>query len=296
MKYLDALESELATAGIPARRRARILAELADHLEENAEAELGAPRVLARQFADEIGTRLARRTTALAFGVLAVVGTFLMMMFLTGGRQQGWAGYGHQAGILIDPPWWWAPLQLLCMLTAQIALGAGLLAMLRTYRLGHRATISAADAAIIHRRTAVALIAAAITMADVPLTNQASHLDWSNDRWWHVVAQYGGLAAVVLTLAMLPAVLVAVRLKPHQPGEPADLVGELGLSDPRVTPWRAAVALSALVFVALTLIGLRADDVHDGLIRGLLDAVACMTGFAVAGRYLGLRTTGQTAQ
>jgi hypothetical protein len=62
MNYVDSLEVELAAAGIPARRRARIVAEFSDHLHENPEAELGAPRDLARQFADELGTRLARGT------------------------------------------------------------------------------------------------------------------------------------------------------------------------------------------------------------------------------------------
>lgn len=47
MNYLDAVEVELAGAGIPARRRARIVAELSDHLRENPKADLGAPRDLA---------------------------------------------------------------------------------------------------------------------------------------------------------------------------------------------------------------------------------------------------------
>ena len=43
MNYVDSLEVELAAAGIPARRRARIVAEFTDHLHENPVAELGAP-------------------------------------------------------------------------------------------------------------------------------------------------------------------------------------------------------------------------------------------------------------
>ncbi len=38
MRYLDAFESELTRAGIPARRRARILFEFADHLHEDPAA------------------------------------------------------------------------------------------------------------------------------------------------------------------------------------------------------------------------------------------------------------------
>ena len=55
MNYGDSLEVELAAAGIPARRRARIVAGFSDHSHENPQARPGAPRALARQFADEPG-------------------------------------------------------------------------------------------------------------------------------------------------------------------------------------------------------------------------------------------------
>jgi hypothetical protein len=42
--------------------------------------------------------------------------------------------------------------------------------------------------------------------------------------------------------------------------------------------------------VVLSLQGVVVDDPYDGIARGLLDAAACMTGFIVLGRYLGLRT------
>jgi hypothetical protein len=42
--------------------------------------------------------------------------------------------------------------------------------------------------------------------------------------------------------------------------------------------------------VILGLQGVIANDPYDGVARGLLDAAACMTGFIVLGRYLGLRT------
>ena len=32
------------------------------------------------------------------------------------------------------------------------------------------------------------------------------------------------------------------------------------------------------------------DDPYDGVARGIADAAACMAGFIVLGRYLGLRT------
>ena len=42
MTYLDDVDSELQQAGIPTRRRQRILTEFADHLREDPGAELGA--------------------------------------------------------------------------------------------------------------------------------------------------------------------------------------------------------------------------------------------------------------
>jgi hypothetical protein len=100
MNYVDSLEVELAAAGIPARRRARIVAEFSDHLHENPEAELGAPRDLARQFADELGTRLARGTAYRAFAALAVAAIVLVVMFFNGGRP---GAVGSVTGITGSP-------------------------------------------------------------------------------------------------------------------------------------------------------------------------------------------------
>jgi hypothetical protein len=294
MTYLDTLETELTKAGIPPRRRRRILAEFADHLEQSSSsAELGAPPELARQFADEIGTRLARRTAYTAFLVLTVVAAFLVVTFVTGGRQHGWVGYGaYHDGLA--PRWWWGPLQLAFTLTAEIALASGTLAALRAHRLRRQAAITRTDAVVINRRTALALVAAAVTMLDLPLTaGGATNLGAPVGGIWWPAVQYGGWAAIALLLTVLPAVLAAARLKPQKDGEVTDLVGDLGLGDLRVTPLGVVLAFSAVIAFALTLIGAHSGDTHDGLIRGLLDAGACITGFVVLGRYLGLRTPAQ---
>jgi hypothetical protein len=39
----------------------------------------------------------------------------------------------------------------------------------------------------------------------------------------------------------------------------------------------------------VALAGIVQSDPYDGLLRGLLDAAACLAGFGVLGRYLGLR-------
>jgi hypothetical protein len=58
--YLDALARELKAARVPARRRARILVELADHLREDPRAQMGAPDELASEFARLVDASLTR--------------------------------------------------------------------------------------------------------------------------------------------------------------------------------------------------------------------------------------------
>lgn len=207
MSYVDSLEVELAAAGIPARRRARIVAEFSDHLHENPEAELGAPRDLARQFADELGTRLARGTAYRAFAALAVAAIVLVVMFFNGGRTWGgWVGYGYYP-VSYYFPWWWVPMMIVCFISAQVALASGGLALLRAWRLRRVPVMTAADAAILNRRAAVGLVSGAITMTVLPLTHFVVGVDLSTR--WNTVAGTVGPALIVLLLAMLPDVLRA---------------------------------------------------------------------------------------
>ena len=287
MSYVDALEVELAAAGIPSRRRARIVAEFTDHLHENPKAELGAPRELACQFADELGTRLARGTAYRAFAALAAAAIVLVIMFFNGGRAWGgWVGYGHYQ---VDGafPWWWVPMMLVCFISAQVALASGGLALLRAWRLRRVPVMTAADAAILNRRAAVGLVCGAIAMTVLPLTHVVVGIDLSAR--WNAVAVTAGPALIALLLAMLPDVLRASRLRPTREGRAGDLTADLGIDDPRVTPRRIAVVLSVVIVLAMVAIGARSDDLHDGVLRGLLDAAACLVGFAMLGQYLGLR-------
>jgi hypothetical protein len=47
--------------------------------------------------------------------------------------------------------------------------------------------------------------------------------------------------------------------------------------------------VAAGVALVITLGGVAGSDGYDGALRGLLDALACLGGFALLGRYLGLR-------
>lgn len=290
MNYIDSLEGELAAAGIPARRRARIVAEFSEHLHENPDAELGAPRDLARQFADELGTRLARGTAYRAFTALAIAAIVLIVMFFSGGRLWGgWVGYGYYpvSGYL---PGWWVPMMLVCFISAQVALAAGGLALLRAWRLRRVPVMTAADAAILNRRVAMGLVCGAITMIVLPLTHFVVGVNLSTR--WNTVAFTAGPALIVLLLAMLPDVLRATRLRPTREGAAGDIRADLGTDDPRVTPWRIALILSGVITLVMAAIGVRSHDLYDGILRGLFDAAACVAGFAALGQYLGLRATG----
>jgi hypothetical protein len=288
MNYVDSLEVELANAGIPARRRARIVAEFRDHLHENPKAQLGAPRDLARQFADELGTRLARGTAYRAFAALAVAGIVLVAMFFTGGRTWGgWVGYGHYR-VSDYLPWWWVPMMIVCFIAAQVALASGGLALLRAWRLRRVPVMTAADAAILNRRAAVGLVCGAITMTVLPL----SRLVVDVGARWNTVAVIVGPALIVLLLAMLPDVLRAARLRPTREGPAGDLTADVGIDDPRATPRRIVMLLSVVIVLVMAAIGVRSDDLQDGILRGLFDGAACLVGFAVLGQYLGLWQSG----
>ena len=293
MTYLNALGDELTAAGIPASRRRRILAEFADHLHEDPNAKLGAPRELARQFADEFGTRLARTAAFRAFAALAFAGISLAVMFIAVGRMRGLTFYGQQHAPAT--PSWNAPIMLVAALGAQVALAAGGLALLRAWRLRDERVISAADATVLSRRSAVGLLGGLLTLAALPacavaFPHTAGHT-WTVFAW--VLAGLG----VVAFGATLPTVIGSFRMRPNVDGTAGDLISDLGTWVPsRFTPTTIALALTAAIIVLMGVAGVFTDDPYDGIARGIADGLACMAGFAVLGRYLGLRSSRESAR
>lgn len=292
MTYLNALESELTAAGIPASRRRRILAEFEDHLHEDPAAELGAPRDLAHQFADELGTSLARAGAFRAFAALAFAGISVLAMFVAVGGNRGLGLIRHHG---TPTPTWTMPILLVAAVAAQVALAAGGLALLRAWRLRHERVIGAEDAAVLARRSAVGLVGGLVTLAALPacaiaFRHAAGHT-WTVLAW--IVA---GVGAVMLAAAA-PTLISSFRLRPIRDGEAADLIADLGGWVPRaLTPTRCALLLALGIAVLLSAQGVIVDDPYDGAARGILDGIACLGGFAILGRYLGLRAAGRTAR
>jgi hypothetical protein len=286
MTYLDALESELVAAGIPSARRRRILTEFADHLHESPSAELGVPRELARQFADELGTRLARAAAFRAFGALAFAGVILVAMLLAVGRMRGlmMSSQNHT-----PTPGWAAPVLMLSMLAGQVSLAAGGTALLRACWLRDRRVINAREAAVLARRAALGIAGGAIALLALPTVALAfprqAGTAWTTAAWVLTGLGLCGLAAVV------PPLRAGLRLRPAVDGQAGDLISDLGPFAPRgLTSVRLAWLVALAIVVVLGVAGVLTDDPYDGIARGLADATACMCGFAVLGRYLGLRT------
>lgn len=292
MTYLDTFERELTGAGIPPGRRRRILAEFADHLHESPSAELGAPRELARQFADELGTRLARTAAFRAFAALAFAGIGLAVMFVAVGRMRGLTLYGQQH---TATPTWTAPILLVAALASQVALASGGLALLRAWRLRDQRVISAADASVLARRSTIGVIGGIVTLAALPACAvafpHAAGSTWTTFAW--IIAGVG----VVVFAAVTPSLIASSRLRPRAEGAAGDVIDDLGHWAPAwLTPTRLAWLLALLIAVVMSVAGVFTDDPYDGALRGITDGLACMAGFALLGRYLGLRSPRETAQ
>ena len=233
MTYLDALESELKAdrnpprvAGLGSSPSSPITCTRT--LRPSSER----PRELARQFADELGTRLARITAYRAFGVLA------------GSRRPCWwscsstvvaRGVAGLATVVTRPALTCrhggSPLMVVWFISAQVALAAGSLALLRAWRLRHQSVITASNAAILNRRAAVGLAAGGRHDARCsPATDLmlARPLAYPNEwhslfavtemSWWGYVAIIGGPLLIVAMVSTLRSVLAAARMRPHRGG------------------------------------------------------------------------------
>ena len=285
MTYLESLSTELARVGIRGRLRRRILLEIGDHLESDPKAALGAPGDLARQFAGELGTARARRAALVAFAALALAAVMLLVSW-AGSRATGlaWPRADPPSKAIADAAF------ALLAIGSQVALVAGVLGVVRALRLRGELVVMRAEATVIGRRAIVALLAGIATVAGLALIGVEFHR--GQPGWWMPVTLAGAGVAAGGLLAAMVIVASALRLRPVSPGEAGDLFADLGpLAPPilRGRPWWLALTVAAALVVVITVGGVLQSDGYDGALRGLADGLACLAGFALLGRYLGLR-------
>jgi hypothetical protein len=276
--YLDELGRELTAAGVIGRTRARILTEFKDHLECDPKAQLGTTRELARQFADELGTSRVRRSAVAVFGALAVAGALFAVAFVVGQFRAPYGSVALAGAIVI-------------LISAQVAFASGVLAGLRTLRLRRARSVSRAEATVIVRRTAVALLAGIVTMGAMTLVGAKLHPIGSSFRHWGTAVEIAAAVGAFALIAASPLVLSAATLLPGGAGEAGDIFEDVGPLIPagwRTRPWRFALVFAAAIGIAVALAGVVASDPYDGILRGIAEAVACLVGFAALGPYLGL--------
>jgi hypothetical protein len=282
MSYSDELLQELTRAGITGRLRTRIVAEFQDHLQCDPEADLGAPRALAHQFADEIGTSRVRWAARWSFAALALAGILFAIVFL--------AAPGHAFGaIAARLPWPGRLTNFVVLFAPQVAFVAGVLALARALRRRRAKVIASAEARIMLRRVIVGLLGGVATM--VALGILALELRPYLPGWWVTLADACAGFGLAGLLVATPAAVSAARLRPTAPGPAGDMFDDFGALVPaplRGRPWRLALLVAGLIVVVLGGFGFLASDGPDGVVRGIADALACLFGFATLGRYLGL--------
>jgi hypothetical protein len=232
-----------------------------------------------------LGTRRARRAAYAGFAALALAGSLVVAVF---------AATAH-AGIAL--PKVHAPSQVLfdlgvalVALGGQVALAAGSLAVLRALRRWDAEVIARDEAVVMRRRTGVALIAGLVCVAGLALVSaEISHaVDW-----WRTLGLASAAVGACAILAAAVPLNSALEVLPTTTGPPGDMFDDLGPLMPlalQERPWTVAVLLAAGIAAVLAAAGVIQNDPYDGALRGLLDGLACLAGFGLLGRYLGLRS------
>jgi hypothetical protein len=275
--YLGELGRELTQVGVRGRRRARILAETADHLAEGDEAEFGDPRELAQLFADELATQASTRTAYVAFAALGLAGAG----FAAGWRILILNGTADITSATFLPVGLVAAFALIAC--PQISFAAGLLSVLRARRLRRMRAAPAAELALLTRRTNTALAFGAASMLAFAVYGLDYHAAFSQSQ---VLAS--AIGGVLLTVP-----LAAVAIESHRAaavrsgggGDAGDMFDDLPFRLPR-RPWLVCFALAG----ALAVILLGAAGIDEGPRNAVAESVLVIGSFAALGRRLGLRT------
>lgn len=278
--WLDELARELTAARVPAGRRRRVLAELEDHLvcDPGSVDRLGEPALVAARFADELGTALARRAAFAVFFALAPFGLLFGALLALLAPAHFRSGDPNLIGPAV-------------VLGTQLAFVGGTLGLLRAWRLRAERSLPAAAAAVLRRRALVGLAGGLLTLGGI--ADGAANLPAHVASWFAPVAYATVILGALTLLAAAAALGQSARLRPLEAGAAAgDLESDLGVLVPaplRGNPWRLAIAIAGAVALCIAVAGIAQADPVDGVARALADAVACLAGFGLLGRWLGLR-------
>jgi hypothetical protein len=269
MTWLGELGVELERAGIRGSTRRRIETELADHLacDPASEIRLGSPHEVAGQFAVLLRTSRSARAARRSFLGLALTALLLIVHARAISPAGGWPAVSGRNATFVSLG------GLLMVLGAQIAFVAGVLALTRR-------PVGAAEAALVQRRAAIALLAGVAVVAGEVV--QATALAPYLAGWWYALALVIAAASLVALGACwlwVRSARAVTREGGPVPGLAADLPGSL-----RLHPAAFAVATGV---VAVLLVGVGSTfaerSTAEGVTRGVLEAVA------FAGCYLILR-------
>jgi hypothetical protein len=285
MTYIDDLATELAALGIRGRLRRRILIEIGDHLACDPNAALGSVDELAGRFADELGTAYARRAALVSFTALGIAGTLLGVTFLSASSAGlSWSS-AHPRSALLGL----AAVAVLAV-ASQLAFVSGLFGGVRAFRHRGEHVVNRSEATVIVRRAELGVAAGLATMGGLALL--VVEFDRGLAGWWTAFAVTGAIAGSAALAAAAPVVMAARRVRPATAGLAGDLFADIGpLAPPplRGHPWRLAFTVAGGLALLITAAGALQADGLDGALRGLADATACVVGFALLGRRLGLR-------
>jgi hypothetical protein len=264
---------------VPSKLRRRIVLELDDHLrcDPSSAARLGSPNELARQFADELATTESRRTCSAAFAALVPAGVAFGACWITVGVAGGWPDIFAAETV---------PLGLfaaLCMLLApEVAVAAGVVALLGRRRARRARIVPAAEAALLLRRAVTALAAGAAALGTLALYAIEYRSDLAS--WW-VASTLALTSALVLPLAGVALrARRAAAIHSSAPGRAGDVFDDLPVRLPR-RPWALCAAVAALAAAAVGVSG----GLDEGLRNAVVEVLAVTSGFVLLGRPLGLR-------
>jgi hypothetical protein len=183
---------------------------------------------------------------------------------------------------------------LVAIMAAQVSLVAGGLGLLRTIRRRRTPVLPSAEVAIIRRRMAVALVSGLVCMSGLAYLLASIHgveRVLSVPESGEVLLVAAGAAAIVLAAAWIP-VMRASRIRVEAAGTAGDVFDDLGRVVPsplRGHPWVFAGGVAALLGIVVLAAGIVVSDGYDGALRAMAEVAACLAGFALLGRYLGLR-------